>query len=456
MAIVQHFNRTPGRPLETMHTPKSLILLAILLLTSSTAEAQQFKVGFSKQDITPTKATPMWGYGARHAALSIGIRDPLYAKAVVIDVGTEKLAIVGLDLGRSPTDAMMVRIREAIKAVSGVGLIMISGSHTHHGPVIELLDEPGKGQGTFDDAVAYAKELEGKIIQAINAAAADVQDAKIGWGSKPVAMNRNRHSKIEPKPVDTELGVIRLDSLDGKTMAIVVNYAAHPTMLEAADLRFSAEWPGAMMNAVEEQLGTNCVFMQGASGDLSAMSTEQTRGIEAFGKAMATQVAEVAGGIESKIPERSRLRGMEETFEFTTRMPFGNPLTQVMFSTAFFPELANASMSEDLLKNTIRPRITTILINQELALVGGSGEFFCDHGMRLKQRSRAAETFFFGYCNGHHMYFPTIEAAAEGGYGADPAVSWVSLGAGEEMMDRALIDIYTLLGNFVFELPGKQ
>jgi len=203
-------------------------------------------------------------------------------------------------------------------------------------------------------------------------------------------------------------------------------------------------------------ISTNCVFMQGASGDLSTMSTEQTRGIEAFGKAMGTQVAELAGSIETKKSERSRLSGMKETLEFTTRMSFENPLTQVMFSTAFFPELATASMSEDLLKNTIRPRITTILINQELALVGGSGEFFCEHGIRLKQRSRAAETFFFGYCNGHHMYFPTIEGAAEGGYGADPAVSWVSLGAGEEMMDRALIDIYTMLGSFMSEVPTSQ
>ena len=62
------------------------------------------------------------------------------------------------------------------------------------------------------------------------------------------------------------------------------------------------------MNAVEEKLSTNCVFMQGASGDLSTMSAEQTRGIEAFGKAMGTQVAEVAGSIETKKPERSRLR----------------------------------------------------------------------------------------------------------------------------------------------------
>jgi len=46
------------------------------------------------------------------------------------------------------------------------------------------------------------------------------------------------------------------------------------------------------------------------------------------------------------------------------------------------------------------------------------------------------------------MYFPTVEGAAEGGYGADATVSWVSLGAGEEMMNQALIDIYTMLGRF--------
>jgi len=431
-------------------------ILFTILMFSVHAEAGQFKVGFAKQDITPTKATPMWGYGARHAALSVGIRDPLYAKAVVIDVGEDKLAIVGLDLGRSPTEPMMMRIREAVKSTSGIEMMLISGSHTHHGPVIELLDEPGKGQGVFDDAIAYSKELEEKIIQAINAAAADVQDAKIGWESQPVAMNRNRHSKIEPKPVDNELGVIRLDDLNGKPIAIVVNYAAHPTMLDAADLRFSAEWPGAMMNAVEEQLSTNCVFMQGASGDMSVMANDEARGVDGFGKAMATQVAEVAGGIASKVPERPRLKGKEETFEFKTRMSFANPVTQVMFSAAFFPELALASMSDDLLQNTIHPRLTTVLINQELALVGGSGEFFCDHSLRLKARSRAAETFFFGYCNGHHMYFPTIEAAAEGGYGADPAVSWVNLGAGEEMLDRALINIYTFLGKFTFESPAKR
>ena len=60
-------------------------------------------------------------------------------------------------------------------------------------------------------------------------------------------------------------------------------------------------------------------------------------------------------------------------------------------------------------------------------------------------RSRAAKTLFFGYCNGHHLYFPTIEAAAEGGYGADASVAWVELGAGESMIDKALINIYSMM-----------
>lgn len=430
--------------------------VAVVLLLMNSAFGQQFRVGFAKRDVTPTKPTPMWGYGARHAALSTGVRDPLYAKAVVVDVGSEKLAIVGLDLGRSPREDQLVRIREAIKTQSGVGLILISGSHSHHGPVIELLDEEGKGKGVFDDAVAYASELEAKIIQAINDAASDAKPAKIGWGSKSVAMNRNRHSKTEPKPVDTELGVIRFDDADGKPIAVVVNYAAHPTMMEAADLRFSAEWPGQMMNAVEEQLSTNCVFMQGAAGDLSTSTTEETRGIELFGKAMGAHVVEVSGTIETKTPEKPRLAGTEDMFEFPTRMPFANPLTQMMFSTAFFPEMAGASMNEDLLRNVIRPRLTTVVINQELALVGGSGEFFCQHSLRLKERSKSARVFFFGYCNGHHMYFPTIEGAAEGGYGADPTVSWVSLGAGEEMMNQALINIYSMLGKFKSEMPKAE
>jgi len=61
-------------------------------------------------------------------------------------------------------------------------------------------------------------------------------------------------------------------------------------------------------------------------------------------------------------------------------------------------------------------------------------------------RARGMKTLFFGYCNGHNMYLPTIEAAADGGYGADAQMSWVALGSGEHMMNQALIHLFEMRG----------
>jgi hypothetical protein len=87
--------------------------------------------------------------------------------------------------------------------------------------------------------------------------------------------------------------------------------------------------------------------------------------------------------------------------------------------------------------------------------VGVPGEFFCNHANRLRARSYVKHTLFFGYCNGHCMYFPTIEAASEGGYGTDPLVAPAELGAGEKIVDRALIHLYQMRGKLP-ELPARN
>ncbi len=448
-----------------------------------------FRAGFSQVDITPTKPMPMWGYGARHDLLSQGTRDPLYAKALVIEAGGSKLAMVGLDLGRSLGEPQYSRIKDSVKQVSGVEHVLISGSHTHHGPVLELKNAPGQGQGKFQDAVDYVNDLEQKLIDAINQAAANAQDARIGWNSAKVDMNRNRQAKLEPKSRDTELAIIRIDDRSGKPLGMVVNFAAHPTILSGTDLRWSAEYPGAMRKTAEATLKIPCIFIQGASGDLSvqtsmednlsaddpsladsALDAEQAGllksvlklgdsdvkklqrdmissgfRMEAFGKRLGERVVEVASACQTKVPERPSISGTYDRFEFESRVDFGNPALIALFSFAFFPELAAAASAEQV-DNRIHSALTTVLVNGELALVGGSGEFFCDHANRLKERAYSAKVLFFGYCNGHNMYFPTVEAASQGGYGADPQMSWAALGAGEQMMNKALINIFTMQG----------
>jgi hypothetical protein len=209
-------------------------------------------------------------------------------------------------------------------------------------------------------------------------------------------------------------------------------------------LKFSADYPGAMQNRVEESLKTNCVFMQGAAGDMSPNRGELTG--KQYGEALGDQVIALSQSVETKTPKNPSIRAKVNHFKFTSRVDFRNPILLALFKQAFFPELVENYAQE--FGGGIEPELTTVLLNGNLALVGGSGEFFCNHSNRLKQRSYVDDTLFFGYCNGHHMYFPTIEAASEGGYGGDAQVSPVQVGAGEQMMNQALINIYTMLGKF--------
>jgi neutral ceramidase len=409
---------------------------------------QNFEAGAGRRDITPREPVPMWGYGDRHDALSVGMLDPLYADALVIQAGGKKIAIVGLDLGRAPAEASLQRIRQRIKEQAGIENSIIAGSHTHHGPVLELTDQEGKGKGRFDVALRYYGQMEDGIVGAIVEANSRLAPARMAVGSTQLeGFNRNRHTKIEPKPSDRELAVMRFDDAAGKPIAILVNFAAHPTMLPAIMLKFSADYVGALKAEVTKETGAAAIFMQGAAGDQSAnqsASQGPNKGYQAFGEALGREAVKLAQSLTPQEVAHPSLECREERLRFTARTDFSNPMVKAAYQKAFFPELVPNYIDE--YADGIRPRLTVALLNGDIALVGVSGEFFSNHAIRLKQRARVKQLFFFGYANGYHQYFPTIEAVAEGGYGADPAVSPVAVGAGEQIMNTALIWIFQMLG----------
>jgi neutral ceramidase len=428
----------------------SAILLAVIPGGPLQADDEVFKVGYAQKDVTPQVPMPMWGYGARKDLLSQGTLDPLMAKAIVIEAGDERLALVGLDMGRAPTIAMMAEIRATIRAEAKVEHVMIVASHTHHGPVLELTDRDGFGKGKFDAAIGYLKTLPEMLSSVIVEAAGKLQPGRIGVTTADVPFNRNRHSKRKPPARDSQLAVIRFDDLAGKPIAVLVNFAGHPVMTDNHVLKFSADYPGFMMNHVEKEFGAPCVFMQGASGDMSANPVNAT-GPQGFGEQLGQECVKLASSTTTTAPNRPSLKGKVDRFHFTTRVDLNNPAVMLLYSQAFFPELIR-NFAEDY-KDGMHPELNTIVINREIAIVGGSGEFFSNHAVRLRDRSYVKHTLFFGYCNGYMNYFPTIEAISEGGYGADATVSPAQVGAGEEMMNRALVNIYSMLGKITEDKP---
>src|SRR5687767_1516868 len=65
---------------------------------SLTKSSQGFKVGFAKINLTPSKRTATAGYGNRRGKLFTTVHDSIYVSAIVIDNGSQKVAIVSADL----------------------------------------------------------------------------------------------------------------------------------------------------------------------------------------------------------------------------------------------------------------------------------------------------------------------------------------------------------------------
>lgn len=422
--------------------------IAALVIVACGVRAEEgerpvFKAGAATIDITPPIGLPMWGYGSRRDRPNEGVMDRLEANALVFEVGTDRIALVGLDLGRAPTRKSMARIREQVKKESGVGTVFLVGSHTHHGPVLEIDDLPNPSD-------SYVRKLEEKIAEVIAEATGKLTPARLGVGRRELTMNRNRHSKLAEKPIDRELAVLRVESTAGKPIALAVNFAAHPTMIDDMVMRYSADYPGALKRKVEKEMGGVCLFLQGAAGDMSA-NPGSHHGHVAFGTALGEKAVELARSIDPVVPAKPSIKTREEDFQFKNmRLDLKNPVIKAVFIRAFFKRLVDFYIQE--YAEGSRPHLTVALVNGELGLVGASGEFFANHSVNLKRRSRLPNTLFFGYCNDYQQYFPTIEGAAEGGYGADPTVSPVEVGAGEIVVNRGLFHLYDLQEKYKFKL----
>ncbi len=415
---------------------RTFIAVCVSLLSVSTATAEPMRAGAAMCDITPPTGYAMWGYGARRDTASTGVRDRLMARAVVLEVGKAKIALVSLDLGRAPTRDSLANIRKLVNAVTQIETLFLVASHTHHGPVLELDDWPCKVK-------PYIRELERKLAGVIIDADKKLQPARMGVASHDIKFNRNRHSKRADKPVDREMLIARFDDTQGRPIAHLVHFAAHPTMLPAKLLEFSHDFPGFLAKHVEKELGGVCLFLQGAAGDLSPNPPGEATP-EAFGQTIGQFVVTKSKALKADLAEPKELKSRERDFRFSSRIDLSNPFVYGVYSLAFFPKLVDFYERE--YRDGVRPHVTTALLDKRIGFAGVSGELFTSQAIHLKRRARLEHLFVFGYCNDYQQYFPTIEAIAEGGYGADFTVSPIEIGAGERMMDQTLLDLLDLQG----------
>lgn len=421
---------------------------------SKTAHA--LEVGVATVDITPPLGMPMRGYASRKE-LSNGIWDPLYAKSIVLDDGNKRVSFVVLDLIGPPPKEVCERIRQKAEKELQISTILFLAIHTHAGPDLKP-DLPSKEN-------PWLPTLERNIYEVIKNAASSKSPVtvEIGYGSADISYDRrvvkpdgtvkmlwSNPDREENTPVDQTVGVAGFKGMDGKWIAILVHYACHPVVFEGSNLKYSAEFPGVMRNYVEERLGGTCLYLQGACGDINPYDRPKESNQDTYSKLKQTGIAlgkEVVRIAESMKPVKEDTLILS-TNQHITELKYRYDLKDENVKE-FYIKQRGEKYYEELIRNrpsVIKAETPIVLLGEEIAWVGFPGEFFDDFQIALRNRSPVPHTFFLGYCNDVFSYFPTIQAASEGGYGASYS-TYVEVGAGERLVDNAIIRLHTIAGN---------
>lgn len=243
----------------------SLVLLSVLFPIGVTAAATDlsFMAGAAKVDITPdTDKLP------RNIE---GIHDRLYSRAIVVDNGQTRAALVTVDTGMIP-ERTWRSLTQRFEKELGIPVqnVLLTPTHTHSGIMMPSGD------------------YEENIFKSVKTAGDSLQPARIGFGTGVSYLNVNRNI-IDPEtrrwwegpnydgPSDKTVAVVLFESIDGTPIAVYYNYAMHAVTVGQLD-QISADAPGATSRYIEDSFDDAivAVWSTGACGDQNPIYYQQT------------------------------------------------------------------------------------------------------------------------------------------------------------------------------------
>lgn len=240
--------------------------------------------GAAKGDITPEEnLLPLPFFGP----IKINrIDSRLHVRALALGDGERKSLLITIDL------TMILFMEELLKKISEeTGIpkeyIFIAATHTHEAPIVGMdvftdADPSEKKDEDKKKIAAWAGEMRDIIVETAKQAVSAMKPAKLGYGTGKSYINVNRDALLEngkseigsnyERPSDKTLHVIRIEDLEGKTIAWIINYAVHAVAMNGClidgCIGINSDIPGNTADALEEkEQGAVALWTSGAAGD---------------------------------------------------------------------------------------------------------------------------------------------------------------------------------------------
>ena len=388
---------------------RAVVLMGSVLVVA--VNGGELRVGAARVDIAPAENVHvrLSGFGGRVVPFE-GIHDRIYYRVLVVEDGSRTaVIIVGdvLDISHDFWDRMSKRIEREV----GIPRrnIIHAGTHTHGAPIEDYTE---------------SETIADKIMEAVKQAKSELQPARFGVGKGHCSVNINRRARTArgnalggwwlgqnpDGPSDKTMHVIKFESLDGKVIAMLCNYSAHGTTMGQDNLKLTADHPGATSRFVEKHYDDTAVVVwtSGAAGDQDPIYAYKKdfggriSPVEVLGRVQGEEILRIAESM--KMTSQGRIRAVQSVVSAPGRK-------NVSGRSRFRPE----GDYEFIATDPVDIRLSVIMINQ-IALCGVSGEVLTKIGQRLKTESPFAETMMITHANGSSGYIPDDEAYGQLSY----------------------------------------
>jgi neutral ceramidase len=431
-------------------------------MAQSAPTAGKLRAGAATTNITPSLGCSLAGNMTDYKATEV--HDELHVRALALDNGTTRLALVTCELCVLPRE-VVDRAKRLIQGACGLSpaQVMISTVHTHSAPPAAHLF-----QSQADPK--YLDFLVPRIADAVRLAMNHLEPARVGWGVgredrllfnrrfylRPGAMPANPFGDSTEKvktnpgmgnpdvtgpagPIDPDVGVIAVEALDGRPIAVWGNYALH-YMGDVGPEHISADYFGYWARAMARLAGVSsnetfppfvAMLTNACSGDINNINVMKGSRARTAPYVKMRRVAEILAAESFRtwrnmeFTESPALGASIEDIEFGVRLPSAQEVEKARQILAAAPPGELKTMPEIyaretmIMAETFPKRILAPVQAMRIGALGiGTfpGEAFVELGLELKSKSPLKPALLVGLANDYRGYIPTLRGFAEGGY----------------------------------------
>ena len=445
----------------------ALVVAGVLPTIPCRGESEQrssLQAGAAIVDVTP-QTMPVIVNGSMRSRTVDTIKTRLKARSLALSDGASTVAMVVVDSCMMPRP-LLDEVKQQAFQRTGIPTdhILISATHTHSaGSCMGALGTPADSN--------YVPLLKMRLVDAIEAAAARLQPARIGFGraSAPefTAVRRwirrpdrladdpfgnptvraNMHAAQNPDdvtgpsgPEDPELSLISVQTLDGQPLAVLANFSMH---YFGGEQGISADYFGLFCAGLKQRIAPNGSFVgimsHGCSGDIWRRdyarrdSWERLSDIEDYAEGLTDAAVRILDGVEYR--DDVDLAMSEHRMTLKYRVP---DKQRLLWSQEIVKRMGDRlpETSEEIYANEqviLHERQQTEVVTQairigDIAIATTPNETYAVTGLKIKAASPLEKTMVIELANGGDGYIPPPEQHLFGGYN-----TWAARSAGLEV-----------------------